>query len=68
MLSIYPLQNIPLIKPGDDLAEILLASLVDNDLSLQDGDILVLAQKIVSKAENRLVNLTQVEPSAAAVD
>ncbi len=68
MLSIYPLQKIPLINPGDDLAGILLASLAVNELLLQDGDILVLAQKIVSKAENRLVNLTQVDPSAKALD
>ncbi|GAP14709.1 coenzyme F420-0 gamma-glutamyl ligase [Longilinea arvoryzae] len=67
MLSIIPIEKIPLIRPGDDLAGILLNSLGENQLQLQDGDIIVLAQKIVSKAENRLVNLTQVEPSAEAI-
>jgi coenzyme F420-0:L-glutamate ligase/coenzyme F420-1:gamma-L-glutamate ligase len=68
MLSIYPIRNIPLIQPGDDLSEILLSCLQADDIQLQEGDILVLAQKIVSKAENRLVNLTQVEPSPAALE
>lgn len=68
MLSIHPIHHIPLIQPGDDLAGILLDSLQKNQLQLQEGDILVLAQKIVSKAENRLVNLTEVEPSPEAVE
>ncbi len=62
-LTLTPLSGIPLIKPGDDLAEIILAALRATRLTLQDGDILVLAQKIVSKAEGRLVNLTTVTPS-----
>ncbi|MHB8193695.1 MAG: coenzyme F420-0:L-glutamate ligase [Bellilinea sp.] len=65
-LVITPLPGIPLIQPGDNLAEILLACLKETKISLQDGDILVLAQKIVSKAENRLVNLNDVIPSRRA--
>lgn len=68
MLSILPILNIPLIQPGDDLAGVLLRALDGNQLELMEGDVLVLAQKIVSKAENRLVNLTQVTPSAEAID
>lgn len=68
MLSIIPIQNFPLVQPGDDLAGILLKCLAQNQLQLQEGDIIVLAQKIVSKAENRLVNLTQVVPSARALE
>lgn len=68
MLSIQPIQNIPLIRPGDDLAGIILNALREIELSFQEGDVLVLAQKIVSKAENRLVNLTQVEPSSQALE
>jgi coenzyme F420-0:L-glutamate ligase/coenzyme F420-1:gamma-L-glutamate ligase len=63
MLILTPLNNIPLIEKGDDLAEIIL----QNSPSLEDGDIFVLAQKIVSKAEGRLVNLADVEPSADAI-
>lgn len=65
-LTLTPLADFPLILPGDDLPVILLNSLVDNNLTLQDGDVLVLAQKIVSKAENRLVNRTTVTPSEEA--
>ncbi len=65
-LTLFPLEQFPLIQPGDDLAEILLDSLAKNDLTLQDDDILVVTQKIVSKAENRLVNLTEVQPSEEA--
>jgi coenzyme F420-0:L-glutamate ligase / coenzyme F420-1:gamma-L-glutamate ligase len=65
-LTITPLSSIPLIRPGDNLAEFLLNSLNEAKIDLQDGDILVLAQKIISKAENRLVNLNNIRPSAAA--
>jgi coenzyme F420-0:L-glutamate ligase/coenzyme F420-1:gamma-L-glutamate ligase len=65
-LVVTPLSGIPLIRPGDDLADILLAALDAAGLTLADGDILVLAQKIVSKAEGRLVNLQTVVPSRAA--
>jgi len=65
-LTLTPLEGIPLIHPGDDLAQIILSSLQQTRTTLQDGDILVVAQKVVSKAEGRLVNLAEVEPSAAA--
>jgi coenzyme F420-0:L-glutamate ligase / coenzyme F420-1:gamma-L-glutamate ligase len=67
-LTLTPLSGIPLIRPGDNLADILLTSLQQTNLVLQDSDILVLAQKIVSKAEGRLVNLATVTPSAEAVE
>lgn len=57
-----------MIQKGDDLAEVILAALHDNQISLQHGDILVLAQKIVSKAEGRLVNLADIIPSDLAVE
>ncbi len=66
-LILTPLPNIPLIQPGNDLAGLILSSLEQAEITLQNGDILVLAQKIVSKAENRLVNLATVTPSPAAV-
>ncbi len=65
-LTLTPLTGIPLIKPGDDLVAIILKALAQNQLQLMDGDILVLAQKIVSKAEGRLVDLTQVTVSEPA--
>jgi coenzyme F420-0:L-glutamate ligase/coenzyme F420-1:gamma-L-glutamate ligase len=67
-LWLRPLRDIPLIEPGDDLAEIILASIEKAGWELQNGDVLVLAQKIVSKAENRTVDLTTVTPSPRAIE
>jgi len=67
-LTLTAVQNIPMIQPGDNLAEIVFQSLQKSDIHLEDNDILVFAQKIVSKAENRLVNLTQVDASPEAVE
>jgi len=67
-LNLISLEGFPLVKPGDDLAGLISRTLANNGLSLQDGDVVVLAQKIVSKAEGRLVNLTTVTPSEAALD
>ncbi len=61
------LPSIPLVKPGADLAGVILTGLDAAGLNLQDGDVLILAQKVVSKAENRLVNLEQVQPSPEAL-
>jgi coenzyme F420-0:L-glutamate ligase/coenzyme F420-1:gamma-L-glutamate ligase len=66
-LTLTPLSGIPLIQPGDDLAEFILLAMRRDNLQLQDGDILVLAQKIVSKSEGRWVNLATVQPSRLAV-
>ncbi len=67
-LTLTSLENIPLIRRDDNLADIVLKSLQDTGLELQDNDILVLAQKIVSKAEGRKVNLASVSPSLRAID
>jgi len=67
-LILNTLQNIPIIRQGDNLADILLKSLQESELDLDDDDILVLAQKIVSKSEGRMVNLADVRMSTAAID
>lgn len=59
-LALHVLPGIPLIVAGDDLAAILHAALARLSVRLADGDVLVLAQKIVSKAEGRLVRLADV--------
>ncbi len=65
-LTLTPIPNIPLIQAGDNLAELLGQAIAAAGLDWQDGDIIVLAQKIVSKAEGRMVNLATVQPSKAA--
>lgn len=65
-LAFFRLGGIPLIARGDDLAGIMLEALADAGLTLQQGDVLAVAQKIVSKAEGRSVHLDTVQPSDAA--
>lgn len=66
--ELIALDHFPLVEPGDDLAALILDCLQKNHLSLQDKDVIVLAQKIVSKSENRYVELDSITPSAAAVE
>jgi dehydro coenzyme F420 reductase / coenzyme F420-0:L-glutamate ligase / coenzyme F420-1:gamma-L-glutamate ligase len=54
-VEIVPIQGIPEVGPGDDLGAILRRALADRDLQLQDGDLVVVTQKVVSKAEGRVV-------------
>jgi coenzyme F420-0:L-glutamate ligase/coenzyme F420-1:gamma-L-glutamate ligase len=65
-LILTPMSGIPLVRPGDNLAELLLDGLQASGVTLQDGDVLAVAQKIVSKAEGRLVNLAAVRPTTRA--
>jgi coenzyme F420-0:L-glutamate ligase/coenzyme F420-1:gamma-L-glutamate ligase len=65
-LILTAIPGIPLVQAGDDLAGLLLQALEAAGIILQDGDVLVLAQKIVSKAEGRWVNLAMVTPAARA--
>jgi coenzyme F420-0:L-glutamate ligase/coenzyme F420-1:gamma-L-glutamate ligase len=67
-LSLTALPDFPLIQKGDDLVEIILQSLKNVQIELQNGDVLVVAQKIVSKAEGRRVNLAEVEPGSEAIN
>jgi len=61
------LPGIPLVFPGDDLAVLILEGVERAGLALQDGDLLVVTQKVVSKAEGRLINLVEVDPSPEAI-
>lgn len=65
-LHLIALPDIPLIQKGEDLASIIDDSLRDNQLDLQDGDVLVIAQKVISKAEGRKVDLDTVKVSPEA--
>jgi coenzyme F420-0:L-glutamate ligase / coenzyme F420-1:gamma-L-glutamate ligase len=66
-LTITALTGVPLVKAGDDLAAVALAAYSATGLAPEDGDVLVVAQKIVSKAEDRAVDVATVEPSPQAV-
>jgi len=66
-LTLSALAGLPLVKPGDDLGALLIAALRRTKIGPRDKDVLVVAQKIVSKAEGRVVDLKTVVPSARAV-
>ncbi|MCZ6802389.1 MAG: coenzyme F420-0:L-glutamate ligase [Proteobacteria bacterium] len=66
-LTLHTIPNIPLIKPNDDLANIILHALSSSGHGLENNDIIAVAQKIVSKAEGRLVDLATVKPSGKAI-
>jgi coenzyme F420-0:L-glutamate ligase/coenzyme F420-1:gamma-L-glutamate ligase len=65
-VEIIGLPGVPMVEPGDDLAALAVSALVDAGIAPESGDVLVIAQKIVSKAEDRFVDVTQVTPSEAA--
>ena len=60
-VTIWPVEGLPEIREGDDLG-----ALIAGRAELQDGDVLVVAQKAVSKAEGRIVRLAEIEASAEA--
>ena len=65
-VSLNALSDFPMIAPGDDLAEVVIDSLQKNGITLHSGDVLVLAQKVVSKAEGQYVCMADVIPSPEA--
>jgi len=65
-LVLTALKGIPFIRQGDNLADIILSALGSDGLALEDNDIVVVGQKIVSKAEGRMINLATIEPSDRA--
>jgi coenzyme F420-0:L-glutamate ligase/coenzyme F420-1:gamma-L-glutamate ligase len=65
-LTLRALPGLPLVKPGDDLGALLATGISAAKLQLADSDVLVIAQKVVSKAEGRYVDVRTVTPSAQA--
>ena len=66
-LEVIALRGLPLIRAGDDLVELIASAFKRNGVTPRARDVLVVAQKIVSKAEGRVVDLATVEPSAKAI-
>lgn len=61
------IEGIPLVNPGDNLGQLVCSAMAAGDLKPARGDILVVCQKIISKAEERTRELSEIEPSALAV-
>ena len=66
IVSIVGLEGFPLVEAGDNLAKIIVETAKKNSVSIDDGDIVAVAQKVVSKAEGRIFHLKDVKPSERA--
>jgi coenzyme F420-0:L-glutamate ligase/coenzyme F420-1:gamma-L-glutamate ligase len=66
-LALFAPPDLPLVRPGDDLAALIIAALNRSGYGMRDRDVLVVAQKIVSKAEGRSVDLATVTPGPRAI-
>lgn len=66
VVSVIGLEGFPLVGPGDDLAKMIVKTAGREGVSIDEGDIMVVAQKVVSKAEGRVARLRDVEPSERA--
>jgi coenzyme F420-0:L-glutamate ligase/coenzyme F420-1:gamma-L-glutamate ligase len=65
-VAIIPIHGLPRVQPGDDLAALLLAAIENARVGLKAGDVVAVCQKVVSKAEGRVVELAHVQPSPFA--
>lgn len=66
-IRVIPVRILRDVRAGDKLHSLILRSLVHNNIVLKDGDIIVIAQKIVSKAEGQIINLGSLTPSTFAI-
>jgi coenzyme F420-0:L-glutamate ligase/coenzyme F420-1:gamma-L-glutamate ligase len=66
MIAIIPLNNFPIIKEGDNIAEIIVQTIKKNKVDIRKKDIIVIAQTIISRAEGSIVDLTKIKPSIFA--
>mgnify|MGYP000489317397 CR=1 FL=1 len=65
-VTIIGLENFPLVKAGDNLAKIIVETAAKNNVEIEDRDIIVISQKVVSKAEGRVVKFEEINPSEEA--
>ncbi len=68
MLEIHTLKHFPIIKENDNVAQEILKSMKKCNLEIKKGDILVIAQSIISRAEGKIINLEDINPSEFAIE
>ena len=66
-LKLVALKDLPLVKPHDNLATLIIESIKLNNINIEDGDVIIIAQKVVSKSENRYQNINDVIPTNEAI-
>ena len=67
-LELFGLKEIPLVKKGDNIAEIIKEDLLKEEIGLKDGDIILIAETLISKAEGNIIELDKVEPTEEAIE
>jgi coenzyme F420-0:L-glutamate ligase/coenzyme F420-1:gamma-L-glutamate ligase len=67
LIQITPIRVSDHIRPDNDLGVVILEAIADSQIEIQNGDILVVTHKIVSKAEGRVIDLTRIRPSPKAI-
>ena len=67
-LELFGLKEIPLVKKGDNIAEIIKEDLIKEEIGLKDGDIILIAETLISKAEGNIIELDKVKPSEEAIE
>lgn len=67
-IELIGLETLPEIKKGDDIGKIIVDSCKRENVALNDGDIIVISHKIISKAEGRIINLSEIAPSNKAIE
>ncbi|HVP41071.1 MAG TPA: coenzyme F420-0:L-glutamate ligase, partial [Candidatus Krumholzibacteriaceae bacterium] len=65
-IQIIPVQGLPLIKEGDDIAQMIVSAAEKQGTPIQEGDVIVITHVMVSKAEGNIINLDTVQPSEFA--
>jgi coenzyme F420-0:L-glutamate ligase/coenzyme F420-1:gamma-L-glutamate ligase len=66
-VTILGLEGLPLVKPGDDITQLILKTADTLGIEISSGDIIVISHKILSKSEGRIVELARIKPSARAI-
>jgi len=66
-LSIFAIKGIPAIQSGDNIGEIIASGMKRNNIILEENNVIVIAQKIISKSENRLISLSKINPTQEAI-
>jgi coenzyme F420-0:L-glutamate ligase/coenzyme F420-1:gamma-L-glutamate ligase len=67
-MRLHALRGLPLVKRGDDLGELIVRAAEDQGLRLENGDVVVVAQSVVSKCEGRVVDLRKITPTPRALE
>ena len=66
-INLIALETLPLIQPGQDVSKEIIDAITSESISIDDGDVIAIAQKIISKSENRYLDISQLDPSEEAM-